>query len=81
MNRKSLFLSRRVAFIDSSAFLAVLDKRDNFHSKAKKILEGIKDKKFRFFTTNFVVAETHALILSTLDHEIARRWLKSLSCT
>lgn len=65
-------------FVDSSAFLALLDKDDENHKKAVSILKKLSKKRVSLFTTNFVRAEAHALILSVLGADSARRFLEEL---
>lgn len=68
----------RLVFIDSSAFLALLDKNDENYNAAKKILKNLQKKKVRLFTINFVIAESHALILSVLGVDVARKFLSEI---
>jgi len=56
---------RRV-FIDSSAYLAVLDRRDEHHHEALAITNRLVQGRYRSFTTNTVIIEAHALVLSTM---------------
>lgn len=62
-------------FVDSSAFLALLDKNDENHQRAVIIISGLSKRHVLLFTTNFVRAEAHALILSVLGASVARRFL------
>jgi predicted nucleic acid-binding protein len=56
---------RRI-FVDSSAFLALLDEDDEYHTTAIETLRLLARQRAQQFTTNVVVIEAHALILSTL---------------
>ncbi|MBC8235194.1 type II toxin-antitoxin system VapC family toxin [bacterium] len=72
-------IKERTIFVDSGAFLALLDADDSRHAEAVKLLEKIERENYPTITTNFVVAEAHALILSNLGADVAREWLKNLS--
>jgi predicted nucleic acid-binding protein len=61
--------------VDTSAIFALLCKGDKNHEKAKKILKLAGEKGWQPYLTNFIVAETHALLLNRLGHEAARHWL------
>jgi predicted nucleic acid-binding protein len=65
---------RRV-FIDTSAFYALADPHDQSHQAAVRILDRLISERRRLFTTNFVVAETHALILRRRGRIRAARFL------
>jgi len=61
--------------VDSSAVLALLNRRDQWHETADRILRQLVNQGAVFIMTNFLLAETHALILARLGREIARQWL------
>ncbi|MBM3238180.1 type II toxin-antitoxin system VapC family toxin [Candidatus Poribacteria bacterium] len=75
----SCSIREKTIFVDSGAFLALLDADDSNHAKAVKLLEKIEREGYPTITTNFVVAEAHALILSNLGANVAREWLTELS--
>ncbi|MEW5953109.1 MAG: PIN domain-containing protein [Bacillota bacterium] len=66
---------------DTSAIYALIDRSDEFHQKATQIVKELSLKRVDLILTNFVLAETHALILSRLGHELAREWIKNLIWT
>lgn len=68
----------RRAFTDSSAYFALLDRRDQCHAEARAIQERLIRQRAHLFTTNLVVAETHALLLTRLSHAIATAFLRSM---
>ena len=76
----SLLLTRqeRRAFLDSSAYLALLDRRDEHHAAAIAIARWLAQEQFRLYTTNTVVIEAHALILSAMSTEVATRFLRNM---
>ena len=62
-------------FVDTSAVYALLDRGDGWHKAAAATLQSLRLARTEPLLTNFVVAESHALALSRLGPEIARRWL------
>jgi predicted nucleic acid-binding protein len=64
--------------IDTSAYFALVDRRDGHHGEAVAILNRLIAERWRAFTTNFVVAETHALILNRLGYPVAARILTEI---
>jgi predicted nucleic acid-binding protein len=59
-------------FVDTSAFLALLDADDRAHAPARKAWEGLLDPDVRLHTTNYVLVETLALIQRKLGMGAAR---------
>ncbi|MFN0074560.1 MAG: type II toxin-antitoxin system VapC family toxin [Chloroflexota bacterium] len=54
------------ALIDTGAFFALTDQGDTHHRDASAILEDLARGGTRLFTTNLVLAETHALLVARL---------------
>jgi predicted nucleic acid-binding protein len=67
-----------VALVDASAYFAVANAADAHHGAARRVLERLSAERWRLVTTNFLVAETHALMIRRLNHEAARAWLRDL---
>ena len=63
--------------VDTSALFALLDRGDANHRLARDTLEQLKRRRTEPFLTNFIVAESHALMLTRLGADTARRWLLS----
>ncbi|MQL51554.1 PIN domain-containing protein [Desulfofundulus thermobenzoicus] len=61
--------------VDSSAVLALLNGRNQWHHAAVAVLEHLVSGKVCFLMTNFLIAETHTLLLSRMGRDIAREWL------
>lgn len=64
--------------VDTGAFLAILYAKDKRHLSAGAALKYLALNNFNVFTTNFIMAETYALINSRLGSHYARIWLKNL---
>lgn len=69
--------SRRI-LVDTSAFAALANRKDNNHLPALELLNRLRAERLQPFTTSFVVSETHALLLRRLGHVAAREWLQTL---
>jgi predicted nucleic acid-binding protein len=73
-----LTLRERRVFVDSSAYLALLDADDEHHSQATELLQELAQARYRQFTTNVLLIESHALILSVLGRTQAAQFLKDM---
>jgi predicted nucleic acid-binding protein len=60
---------------DSSAILALLDADDADHVRATAVARAIASEKRPSFITNYIEAESHALLVRKLGRTIAREWL------
>lgn len=74
MTSPSRLRSRRV-FVDTSAYYALADPRDGNHRAAIAVELRLASGGFRHFTTNFILAETHALLLTRAGRATAQRVL------
>lgn len=81
MTSRAVPRQRNSAFVDSAAFFALLNEYDRHHQEARQILERIADEHIGLLTTNFIVAETHALILSRHSQRAATEFLRDMSET
>jgi uncharacterized protein len=66
---------RRV-LLDSSGYLALVNPHDAWHDRAHAVWTKLTEERWHTFTTNFVVAETHALFLARLGHAHAVAFLR-----
>jgi len=66
---------RRAVLWDSSAVLALLDADDADHRTAAIVAQRLAKERRPGFVTNYVEAETHALLLRKLGRHLARQWL------
>ncbi len=64
--------------VDTSAIYALLDRSDANHTQAVTLLKKMRDSGDTVVITTLVVAEAHALLLSTLGYLVARAWLEGL---
>jgi uncharacterized protein len=66
------------ALVDTSAYYALTDRGENTHQAALQVQQVLIEQRFRLFTTNFILAETHALLLNRLGYHIALRVLTEI---
>ena len=71
-------LRERRVFVDSSAYLALLDVDDEHHREAREIIQELAQARYRQFTTNVLLIESHALILSVLGRGRAAQFLTDM---
>lgn len=69
-----------ICFVDTSALLAVMDRSDRMHPAAARVWEHLlRDPSHQAVTTNYVVAETIALVQSRLGIAALRAFSNDLS--
>ena len=61
--------------VDTSAVYALLDRSDANHRKAVTLLRLLTRRGLTPVLSNFIVAESHALLLSRMGPKIALDWL------
>lgn len=67
--------SGRTVFVDTSALAALINRHDQHHSEAVAIHTRLVQQKMSGVISNFVLAETHALLIVRVGSQIAREWL------
>lgn len=67
---------RLVAFVDSSAIVALVDEDDTAHPAAVAAYNELKESGYRLFTTDHVVVETYDLLVNGVGPVVAARWLR-----
>jgi predicted nucleic acid-binding protein len=72
--------SRRI-FVDSGAYLALLDADDEHHEDAIAILTELAHGGWRQLTTNALIIECHALILANLGIAQAAQFLRDIDAS
>ena len=78
MSLAPLPLHLRRVLLDTSAFFALTAPRDDDHHTALGIQQRLITERWRLYTTNLVLAETHALLLTRLGRTIALRTLQRI---
>ena len=70
----------RTVFVDTSAYFALIYKKDKNHEQARKFLGIAEKKRLILLTSNFIIAETHVLTLRTpgLGYMIAKIFLEQI---
>jgi predicted nucleic acid-binding protein len=68
----------RNVFTDTSGLYALIDEQDQHYPRAQEIFNALMQVRSQMVLTNFVRAETHALILNRLGHHLADRFLEQL---
>jgi len=68
-----------VAFVDSSALVALVDRDDATHAAAVEAYRGLVESGYKLVTTNHVIAETYDLLSGGLGTALARRWLRDIN--
>jgi predicted nucleic acid-binding protein len=61
--------------VDTSAVFALVDRSDANHAAARVALAAMRKRRTEPLLTNFIVAESHALLLARMGATIARAWL------
>jgi len=65
-----------IAFVDSSAIVALVDRSDAVHQAAREAYEGLVAEGYRLFTTNHVLSEALDLLTNVVGAEAARQFLR-----
>ena len=68
----------RQVLVDASAFFAIFNTRDPKHELATSTLSQLTRERSQVLTTNFLVAETHALLLNRRGRDLAVQFLTVL---
>lgn len=65
-------------FIDTSAYYALIDTKSTDNSLAREAMAHVADSGATLFTTNYTIAELHALVLSRFYPDMALRAIDSI---
>src|ERR1700680_1492398 len=68
----------RRLFVDTSAYFALTDKRDENHEAAVHFIHKLIRERAELLTTNYIVAETHTLLLNRIGHTTALQVIEAL---
>lgn len=66
-----------VAFVDTSAIIALVNLRDPMHRQAVDAYHELVDDGYHLFTSNYVIAETLHLLQLAAGPDAARIWLRT----
>ena len=66
-------------FVDTSGFYASLNRRDAHHSHAARLFHQAQTEQWLLFTTNFIISESHALILIRMGRDRAWDFLQAIT--
>ena len=67
--------AERIAFVDSSALVALADAGDATHRAAVAAYDELRGEGYRFFTTNLLLTEAYELIAAGPGPVVAATWL------
>lgn len=62
--------------MDSAAYLALINPQDTYHKDARATWRRLTTERWSAVTTNFVVAEAHALLLARVGRPLAVQFLR-----
>jgi predicted nucleic acid-binding protein len=68
-------------FVDTSAYFAAANRRDASHESVSALMAALVAGRRRLITTNFVLAELHALLLTRLDRRSAAQVLAEIDAS
>ena len=68
----------RQLFVDTSAYFALTDSRDENHRAATHFIHQLIREGRGLLTTNYIVAETHTLLLNRIDYRTALQVIEAL---
>ena len=71
----------RSVFVDTSAFVALRNKSEAEHGRARTALSGLLEEGATLFTSNYVVAETYTALLVRVGREEAIEWGRRFRAT
>jgi uncharacterized protein len=65
-------------FVDTSALIAVIDRADERHAAAKRVLEGLRDRGEFPVCHNYILVETSAVISKRFGFEAVREFERDI---
>jgi len=68
----------RQLFVDTSAYFALTDRRDENHEAAVRIIHQLVRERIELLTTNYIVAETHTLLLNRIGYKTTFQVIEEL---
>jgi uncharacterized protein len=70
--------SNNKIYVDTSAFYALIDRSDRYHSLASALWPDLLDGDITLITSNYVVWETLGLLQKRIGFEAASLWYKDI---
>ena len=67
-----MVLDKRVVFVDTSAFKALVDTRDEFHERAVKYWDYMTENGVKSVTSNFILDESYTLIRTKCNLKVCK---------
>src|SRR5205823_8886101 len=77
MSRRPIALVHRV-LIDTSAYYALADHDEPYHQQAREMAGFLARQRAHLFTTNYVLVETHALLVNRLNRSLAATFVRQI---
>ena len=71
-------MANESAFIDTSAFYALMDLSDKHHKEARELWKSLLEKDIYLYTNNYIIIETLALLQNRLGFEAADLWYRDV---
>ena len=65
-------------FVDTSAFYALMDRSDRWHTSARRLWAHCLEEGYELKTSNYIVVETLALLQNRLGFEAADLWARDV---
>ena len=65
-------------FIDTSFFFPLVNTKDAYYAQARSLFERLTNEETEYFTSNFVLAESHALILNRIGRNSAAQFIEAI---
>ena len=69
---------RPLIFVDTGAWLALIDRDDGHHAEARAIYRALLEQHRGLCTTNLVIAETYNLVRRRIGYEAAMQFLTAI---
>jgi uncharacterized protein len=70
--------TRRRVLVDTSAYFALANPQDASHENVRQTVIELTGRGYRTFTTNLILAETHALLLARVNRSVALQVLMEI---
>jgi len=65
-------------FIDTSAWVALENKKDIHYKEAITFKNEVKNKRYRLYTSNYILDETYTLLLANVGYEKTVQFFKRI---